>query len=96
MSPRQAGLGAPKTYVRFGVWPTGSVEGPVPVGYVQRFCKRLAAAIGERSVREVARTADLSHTTLLAVLSGTRWPDAITVAKLEDALGEDLWPGRPT
>ncbi len=93
MSPRQPGLDAPRTYLRSGVWPTGSVDGPVPVGYVQRFCIRLAIAMGDRSIREVARAAGLSHTTLLAVMSGARWPDAITVAKLEDSLGQDLWPG---
>jgi hypothetical protein len=65
------------------------------VDYARRFCQRLATAIGDRSVREVAREADISHTTVLAVLAGARWPDMITVAKLEHALEVDLWPGRP-
>lgn len=76
-----------------GDWPTGTLHGPIPAEYARQFCVRLNQAIGDRSIREVARTADVSHTTVLAVLAGARWPDMATVAKLEVALSSDLWPG---
>ncbi len=93
MSPRQRGLRPPAEYLVSGVWPTGKLSGPVAAEYARRFCLRLDQAIGERPIREVARVADISHTTVLAVLAGARWPDMATVAKLEVALSTDLWPG---
>jgi transcriptional regulator with XRE-family HTH domain len=52
----------------------------------------LKAAIGDRSLRAVGREAGLDHTTIAAVLEGDRWPDLITIARLEQALGARLWP----
>jgi len=74
-------------------WPdSGSTD---VVGEVARqFAVNVQAAIGDRSVRAVARDAGLDHTTLLAVLHGRSWPDLATVARLESGLGVDLWPGR--
>lgn len=94
MAPRQTGLRAPATYVVSGVWPNAELSGPVFLEYAQAFARILVDQIGERSIRDVGRDAELSHSTLLAVLSGTRWPDMVTVAKLELALSADLWPGR--
>ncbi len=62
--------------------------------YAQLFARRLEQAVGDRPLREVARAAGLSHSTLLAVMRGHRWPDMVTIAKLEQALDVDLWPGR--
>lgn len=62
--------------------------------YAQLFARRLLRAVGDRSLREVARAAGLSHSTLLAVMKGDRWPDMVTIAKLEQALDTDLWPGQ--
>src|SRR4051794_32427907 len=93
MSPRQRQLGPPSTYVRAGEWPYAQLGGPRLVLYAQAFARRLQVAIDHRPVREVARLADLSHTTLLAVMHGARWPDMVTIAKLEEALETDLWPG---
>jgi lambda repressor-like predicted transcriptional regulator len=64
------------------------------VAYAQRFAANLAGAVQGRSLRQVAREADISHSTLLAVMAGARWPDMITIAKLEDSLAIDLWPRR--
>ncbi len=62
--------------------------------YAQRFAASLAGAVRGQSLRQVAREADISHSTLLAVMAGARWPGMITVAKLEESLDLDLWPRR--
>ncbi|TFC84127.1 helix-turn-helix transcriptional regulator [Cryobacterium sp. TMT3-29-2] len=74
-------------------WP--DVSSADSVGEVaRRFAVNVQTAIGERSVRAAARDAGLDHTTLLSVLHGRSWPDLATVARLENGLGIDLWPGR--
>ena len=93
VSPRQPGTRPPADYISSGSWPTGKLEGPRVVLYARGFAMRLGAAVGGRSLREVAREAGLSHSTLLAVMTGARWPDMVTIAKLEDSLQADLWPG---
>ena len=93
MSPRHRELGPPVAYVEAGDWPAARLAGPRVVLYAQGFAFRLEEAINHRPVREVARLADISHSTLLAVLGGERWPDMVTIAKLEEALDADLWPG---
>lgn len=93
--PSRRGLtGAPRDQLVAGRWPDGTVTGPAAVA--QQLARRLAAELDRqrRSVRQLARDADLQHSTVLALLSGQRWPDFVTVVKLEDALGADLWPRR--
>lgn len=53
---------------------------------------RLREAMNGRSARDVGRTAGIDYTTVSAVLNGTTWPDLMTIARLEAALGCDLWP----
>lgn len=90
---RQAGLrGPPLSYVVEGGWPDGRVEGPSEVRYAQELSRRLRDAIGERSLREVARAARLDHTTISAVLAGRRWADLVTISRLETTLEVRLWP----
>ena len=60
--------------------------------YAQQIAVRLADAIGDRSIREVARLTGLDHTTIAGVLAGAHWPDLITLAKCEQALEVRLWP----
>jgi DNA-binding phage protein len=93
VSPRQSHLRRPLDYVVHGEWPTAQLSGPGVVMYAQLFAQKLQLAIGTRGVRDVARGAALSHSTLLAVLHGERWPDMVTVAKLEESLNVNLWPG---
>ena len=87
------GLRPPAEYLARGRWPSGAVAGPRVVLYAQAFAQAVIEAIGDRTVRDVARQAEMSHTTLLAVLHGERWPDMVTIAKLEESLQADLWPG---
>ena len=90
---RRAGIdGPPISYVTDGDWPYGTIDNPV-AGYAQEVARRLAKAIGEKSFRSVARQAGVDHTTIMAVVRGERWPDLITLARLEVALEARLWPG---
>jgi len=86
-------LRAPASYVASGDWKFGRVVGPRLVLYAQGFAVAVEDAMGDRTLREVARQAEISHTTLLAVLHGQRWPDMITIAKLEEVFQRSLWPG---
>lgn len=58
----------------------------------RQFAQNLAAAVGGRSVRSVARDADVDEGTLRRILSGATWPDLRTIALLEQALGGQLYP----
>lgn len=84
--------GPPRSYIVSGSWPDGRGSDEVPVRYVQELAMNLAEAIGDRSLREVGRLAGVDHTTISAVLAGDRWPDLVTVARLEQGLGVRLWP----
>ncbi len=52
---------------------------------------RLNTRIGDRSIRYIAKLADLSPQTILNILNGTTWPDLLTIARLENALNIKLW-----
>lgn len=91
--PKHRGLdGPPRSYLVSGQWPTGRIDEPVVARYVAAVSQSLQEAIGSRPLREVARAADLQHTTVRALLAGEVWPDLVTIAKLEQALGVRLWP----
>lgn len=91
--PKHRGLdGSPRSYVAGGEWPDVPIRGEVLAEYVRQVAVRLDEAIGGRSVRDVAREADLQHTTVLGLLKGESWPDLVTIAKLEQELGVRLWP----
>lgn len=94
MPTRRGVTGSPRDQLVAGEWPNGDASGPAEVA--QELARALTAALARqgRSVRQVARDADLQHTTVLALLHGERWPDFVTVVKLEEALGEGLWPRR--
>ena len=53
--------------------------------------RRLHNALGGRTAREIAELAGLSHQTVINVLDGATWWDAITIARLERALDTQLW-----
>ena len=91
--PSRRGLsGQPRDQLHAGQWPHGQADGPAWVA--QQVAVRLQDQLGERSVRQIARDADLQHTTVLGLLKGQRWPDFVTLVKLEDTLQATLWPQR--
>ncbi|MBB5122741.1 hypothetical protein AF335_05020 [Streptomyces eurocidicus] len=49
---------------------------------------------GSWSAARLSRVSGVSRLTIANVLAGRVWPDLLTIASLEQALGCDLWPGR--
>lgn len=90
--PRNADLRTPASFVRAGTWPHEPLLEPGLAEYARQIALNLLEAMGSRSIREVASAAGLTHSTLARVLSGERWPDTLTLAKLERALSTQLWP----
>ncbi|MFF1876593.1 hypothetical protein [Leifsonia sp. NPDC058230] len=74
-------------------WPNEPIDDPVRE-VARRFVLNLLAAMGEESRRSIAMKVDLDTNTLKRILNGDVWPDMNTIAKLEDKLEADLWPGR--
>jgi hypothetical protein len=72
-------------------WPNVASDDAV-VDTVRRFAVNLKDAIGDRSLREVARVSGVDRTTIAVVLAGEAWPDVATLARLEVALERPLWP----
>jgi transcriptional regulator with XRE-family HTH domain len=62
----------------------------------QALARRLQAAIDAQgwSVAELSRRSGVARYTIAKALAGEAWPDLLTIANLERALGADLWPGR--
>ena len=61
----------------------------------RQFALNLRAAIGDRSVRSVAREVGIDEGTIRNVLSGAAWPDLHSIARLEHSLRSRLYPWRP-
>ncbi|MFC0678427.1 hypothetical protein ACFFGH_11320 [Lysobacter korlensis] len=75
-------------------WPARPSDDPV-AEVARRLVLNVEREIGGRSVRSVAESAQVDHTTLLGLLRGRSWPDLVTIARLERGLEADLWPGLP-
>lgn len=70
-------------------WP--DVPSEDPLGEIGRqFVVRLKLAMGDRSVRSVAREVGVHHATLDKILAGGAWPDLSTIGRLQLALGAQL------
>jgi hypothetical protein len=74
-------------------WPNKPAS-DVSAETARRFAVNLRAAIGDESVRSVAKKAGVNHSTLLGILEGRTWPDLETISKIERGVNHDLWPGR--
>lgn len=83
----------PRAYLASGDWPKGTLvtDAPFEAHHVAGVARRLLDAIGERSLRSVAREADVSIGTLSNLVGGRTWGDVVTVARLERCLGVSLW-----
>lgn len=68
---------------------------PPAVAYAVAISRRLEEGLGSRSKAGVAREANLERSTLYDLLAGRTWPDAITIAQLEQVLETRLWPDHP-
>ncbi|MBD3777679.1 MAG: helix-turn-helix transcriptional regulator [Micrococcales bacterium] len=97
MPRRSSSYRTPREWIADGVWPEGTFEpdSPTAVAYAVEIARRLEQGMGDRSKAGVAREANLERSTLYDLLSGRSWPDAITIAQLEQVLQTRLWPDHP-
>lgn len=86
--------GAPRTYVEADQRPDGELSEVMPARYAQVLARNLRSAIAEQCLtqEEVCRRTGLDRSTLWAILAGKRWPDIVTISKLEWGLRRRLWP----
>jgi hypothetical protein len=47
------------------------------------------------TISRAAADAGLARSTIYDLLAGTTWPDVVSLAELEAALGARLWPSQP-
>ena len=93
--PQRRGLaGPPSQFLASGQWPDGPLNAGAPLvaHYAAEISRRVIAALEGHSQKDVAEEADLARSTLNDMMSGRRWPDVVTVAKLEHILKTRLWP----
>jgi predicted lysophospholipase L1 biosynthesis ABC-type transport system permease subunit len=93
MPRRRSVTGPPRSYLIAGQWPNGDVGDHEEAAVAQAVARALTVAIGDRSLRDVARACGLDRGTVTAVLRGETWGDLHTLARLEATLGVPLWPG---
>lgn len=95
--PRSGGDAAPCQYVASGTWPNGRLDPAAPVSarYAQAFALRLGEALTGKglSLRAVEREAGVNRLTVDRVLAGQVLPDFGAIARLEEWLDVELWPG---
>lgn len=96
MTKRRGTVGPPRDYVR-GEWPNDPAVANAPraVEHARAISVRLAEALRDRSVTDVAAEADLARSTIYDLVNGSTWPDLVSLGKLSDALGVDLLPALP-
>lgn len=71
-------------------WPDRSSTDPAGEA-ARRFAVNLRDAIGDRSVRAVARKAGIDEGTIRKILLGKTWADLHTIWSLESALEAELY-----
>ena len=58
----------------------------------QEFARNVRDAVAGRSGRAFERDAGMSNAVVVRILKGLVWPDAVTIARLEQATDRALWP----
>ncbi|MFJ6897496.1 helix-turn-helix domain-containing protein [Streptomyces hokutonensis] len=84
----------PSEYVTDGVWPYAVMDELLGARVAQAVARALAEAMERQkiSANALAQASDVNRQVIANVLAGVVWPDLLTVASLEGALGERLWP----
>ncbi|GAA3221215.1 helix-turn-helix domain-containing protein [Oerskovia jenensis] len=87
----------PRDWLAEGDWPEGTftADAPTAVAYAVEIARRLGCSLEGQTKTSLARQAGLERTTIYDLLAGRTWPDAVTLAKLEEALETRLWPDHP-
>ena len=86
-----AKLGPPVDHAKAGRFPQPKKSEPDAVKHLLAVTARITELTDKYGVREVARQADISHSTLSRTVSGRLWPSAVMVARLEAAFDCNLW-----
>lgn len=93
---QRAGIRRPARYVHEGRWPHARLQADAPasIHIVQEFAAALNDAMdrAQLSSRALGLKAGVAHTTIGRVLAGEVLCDIGTLAALEQALGQSLWP----
>lgn len=84
----------PASFLVAGEWPDGRLarDAPVAARYVRTISIRLRDALADANLADVAARSHLARSTIYDLLAGTTWPDVVSLAQLEEALGTRLWP----
>ncbi|WP_147436261.1 helix-turn-helix domain-containing protein [Mycetocola manganoxydans] len=90
MSPRP---GRPSPAQLCVSWPYVASDDPVAEA-ARLFARNVVEAMGGRSYREISRLSGVHHEVLSSVAAGESWPDLVTIVRLEEALGEPLFPAK--
>lgn len=84
----------PADYGADGTWPHCTLEADAPVW--ARYALDISAALESRlldvNVSQLQRTTGVARSTVRRIVDGETWPDFVTLARLEYALGVRLWP----
>ena len=81
----------PKAYASPKGFPDLVADAPVAVTRCVKVLAAIDAITSEHGVREAARRAGISHSTLSRTIAGEVWPSFVTIASLEEAFGVELW-----
>ena len=79
-----------------GRWPDGPVLQSVeaPVAAATRWAAAVSACLTEalrgRNISEVSADSGVGRSTIYKVCAGDRWPDVLTVFRLQETLGIEL------
>ncbi|MFJ7629767.1 helix-turn-helix domain-containing protein [Streptomyces sp. NPDC097595] len=84
----------PRDYVVAGEWPYAVMDNVRQAQVGQALARALSEAMGRRglSANALATASDVNRQVISNILAGTVWPDMFTLASLEEALDEMLWP----
>ena len=97
--PRSNGDKPPISYVLRGSWPTADMtpDAPPSAAAAQHLARTLRAAMAETATgqRALDVASGVAHTTIGRILAGTVLCDIGSLARLEHAVGQRLWPEHP-
>ena len=86
----------PRDYLFEGAqWPDGRLQllAPPEARLLKGIASRLKEAVGDKSLREVAKECGVAPQTVHNILAGTTWAHVLSVARLERGLNVELWGG---
>ena len=93
---RRGNVGGPprEFVVRGGHWPDGPFADGTPpeIVYAAHVATRITELVAGQTVVALARTAGVTRSAIHAILNGSRWPDAVTIARIEMGTQQPLWP----